>query len=246
MQSDDAGAGDEYPGDVLLDDTAGVDVPDHCARDVVGRCAGIPEHATDEGEGARNCDEVVVIDRSSLGFIASAAGIGREEALLCDAHLNERLAGVTLDLSIGSAHTRSDEFEQAREERSAFADTAGADAKASEQVEIYDWGKTEWGPKAYARLPPAAKSAIESCDWEDVHQKQHSQRSAADTDDAETIVFEIDLAAVDTVAALLDGEGWTVDVDEDVLRAARSAAASDRAGTGTGTGTDTDARGDES
>ena len=102
---------DNHPdakGTVWLDPGRSADIPEHSAADTVGECAG-----TDEEE----CEEVVVIASQSLRFIASAANLPLHEALLCDAHLNEKLSGLTLDLSIGDGHTRSEEFEERREER---------------------------------------------------------------------------------------------------------------------------------
>ena len=114
-------AHDDQPGDVRL--PAAADVPDHSAGDVVGECVG-----TDEDD----CDEIVTIDRSSMHFIADAAGIPRKKALVCEKHQSMLLEGVTLDLSIGGAHTRSDDFEQQREERSLFGSDDDADADADD------------------------------------------------------------------------------------------------------------------
>lgn len=220
-QTMEPGPGGEYPGDVRVDlervEQGDVEIPDHGPRDVVGPCAG-----TDE----ETCDEIVVIDRSSLGFISSAAGLREGEALLCDYHLNETLDGLTLDLSIGTEHTRSQEFEDRREQRSVMTDAVEAEAKQEATLEFYDTGEhSQFGKKAYVRMPTAAKSAIEQCEWEDCHQKAHAQRSASDTDLDNWMVYSVDLAAVDTVAAVLDSEGWTVDIDPEVLSAARQAAA---------------------
>jgi hypothetical protein len=91
---------------------SGHPIPDHGPGDCIGVCAWGRDDGPDEDTDA--CEEMCVIAGSSLSFIASVAGIPRAEALLCDTHLNLRLRGLTLDLSIGGAHTRSKEFERDR------------------------------------------------------------------------------------------------------------------------------------
>jgi hypothetical protein len=102
---------------------SGKAVPEHGSGDAIGICSW----GHDDGDDDVDCDEMCVIAQSSLHFISSAAGIPRRKALLCDEHLNARIAGVTLDLSIGGAHTRSEEFEEQRARRRGESDEADAD-----------------------------------------------------------------------------------------------------------------------
>ena len=108
----------------ILTTLGGQSVPPHSASDAVGICSWSRE----DGDDDESCSEMCVIAQSSIGFISSAAGISRENALLCDDHLNARIGGVTLDLSIGGAHTRSEEFEQQRKVRQGRVDDDQADS----------------------------------------------------------------------------------------------------------------------
>lgn len=93
---------------------SGQPVPDHGPGDCIGICAWGRGGGDGPDADAEPCEEMAVIAGSSLSFISSVASIPREKALLCDRHLNQRLRGVTLDLSIGGAHTRSREFDRDR------------------------------------------------------------------------------------------------------------------------------------
>lgn len=166
-------------------------------EDVSGECAG------------EDCTTTATIDSSSIGFISSAAGIAREEALRCDACLSELLSDVTLDLSIGSAHTHSEEFEAQREQRKGMFTDEDDDEEEEAVAVLHDPHDTKWGWKVFIDAPDSARQAITSLDHDRAHPAYHNQQGE----------FEVDLSAVDYVTETLPGEGYEVEVAPEVRRA---------------------------
>lgn len=166
-------------------------------KDVAGVCAW------------EECSEQVVIDSTSLDFIASAAHLDREEALLCDEHLNERIGGVTLDLSIGSGHTRSEEFEEATSGSTFVDDDEDPDPHDRDAVvRVHSPHDSEHGPKVVLDAPDGARDAIARLDHDTTNRAFDSQR--------QSYTVDCTTASVDHVTETLPGHGWEVEVATEV------------------------------
>lgn len=154
----------------------------------------------------RECGTASAIDSTSLNFIENATGWEREDCMLCDDCLGEELQGVTIDLSIGSDHTRSDEFEQQRKERKRQREQGKIEhAKQSSVItfteRFYD---DEWDEdKVAIELPSEAKHDLKQLETELYHPKFDRSR----------MCWTITAHDVDAAAEHLRDQGWTVDVE---------------------------------
>lgn len=160
----------------------------------------------------RECETEARIDSTSLNFITSASSLTEEEAKLCDRCLSETMEGLTFDLSIGSDHTRSKEFEQAREQRAKERKQgeirAAQEASVIELVDVYDDAEYD-EQKVEIEMPSEAKHDLKQLDWQLHHPKYDRSRGA----------WSVDLERVDEAVDHLRDEGWTVDVSPTVVDA---------------------------
>lgn len=157
----------------------------------------------------RNCDEPGAVDSTSLNFIMSATGWDREECLLCDDCLGEELEGLTLDLSIGSDHTRSEAFEEAREQRKEERERGRVEhAKQRGTVAfVGTFTDVEWGEeKVSVTMPSEAKEDLKDLPWELAHPKFNQSRKE----------WTVDLAALEDAVEHMENLGWTTEVSPEV------------------------------
>lgn len=154
---------------------------------------------------AAECGRTVRIDSTSVGFISSAANIDREQAILCDEHLNELLDGTTLDLSIGGQHTRSEEFQEQREERSLFTDDDEAEDDDPDIV-IYAPFEGNMGWRAKVDAPDDADADV----------KQLSQGATRWSYNQRKGTWTVALGSVDTATEHFEERGYGVEVEPEV------------------------------
>lgn len=159
------------------------------------------------------CGEPDAIDSSSLNFITSISGLDRDEVLVCDAHLQEKLEGVTLDLSIGGSHTRSEEFQRKREERQQRRkENEMREVKDAVTIEVGGvFRSTEWDEyKAVIDAPTEAKTDIKALDFDVTKRKYDEGKQGW------TVVVE----AVPRVVRHLEGREWEVRVGREAIEVA--------------------------
>lgn len=155
------------------------------------------------------CGTEDAIARQSVDMIASATGWDREDCLLCDHCLSEALEGVTLDLSIGGGHTRSEEFKQQREERKRQrnADEIAAVQDASVVTFTERFVDDDRDVERVAvDMPSEAKHDLKQLQTSIAHPEYDRGRQA----------WAVDATALEDAVDLLREQGWTVDVDVDV------------------------------
>lgn len=141
----------------------------------------------------------------NMDWLTSITGKEPEELFYCDAHLNDALEGVVLDLSIGGDHTRSREFEAQREQRRAQRNEGNvARAKEIHPITfVAVFHDDEWDEdKIEIEMPGEAKTDLKQLKFQLTHRKYDQQRQS----------WTIDASALDRAVEHMEQHGWTVEV----------------------------------
>lgn len=159
----------------------------------------------------KKCGDEATIE--NIKYLTTITGLDIEDLKFCTDHLNEALEGITLDLSIGSAHTRSEEFQAQREQRKQQRREGEelAEAKQRETIRLgrafYD-DRTgegiegEYGETVVIEMPKIAKEELKELGWQATHRRWDDERQ----------VWLADANRVDMVKDHMESKGWTVEV----------------------------------
>jgi hypothetical protein len=137
-------------------------------------------------------------------WLTGITGLDREELHYCEKHLGEAIDGVTIDLSIGSAHTRSEEFEADRERRQNEEEIR--EAKTAYAVRFARILQTQDGAAVALKMPSEAKHELKELG------KQATGRRYLEERD----VWVVDQHAAPDAADHLKKRGWDVEVAPEV------------------------------
>lgn len=160
----------------------------------------------------KECGEPAAID--NMDYLMNITGLDREELKYCSDHITTAIEGVTLDLSIGGAHTRSEKFQalRAQRKRDKRHGEEVQEAKNREAVvltrviydeRVGDHMTREYGESLVIEMPKLAKEDLKELGWQASHRRWDDERD----------VWLADADRVRMIQEHMESKGWRVVVD---------------------------------